>query len=268
MEQRVVGIGSREEQKAFGGRHAKFFSNWASLKWCVERAFLRDIVATADADPIIFYLGRRCFDDFMEIMTLAANGHGFGATTLLRSMYERAVTARHLHLNPDDATLFRDYHWIQLGKLLGAMSSVLGPDSVPPEKVTEVREESAKVRERYLVRHCDHCARTRVNHTWTKLNFVEMARRTGPLGELLVHAYYVPLEQSHSTLRSATNRLRFGEDGEVSFADDPARAVADDAFRTAHLVLLHVLGVQREHFQLADLEAPLEECARQFDNDE
>ena len=203
----------------------------------------------------------------MEIMVLAANGHGFGATTLLRSMYERAVTLRYLHLFPDEAGAFRDYYWIQREKLLGAMSSVLGADRIPAEKLAETRDESAKVRDRYLVSHCDHCRKTRVNHTWTKVNFVEMAKKTGSLGDLLVHAYYVPLEQSHSTIRSATNRLRVGDDGEVLFDDDPARAVADDAFRTAHLVLLHVLSAQREHFELTDLEAPLEECARTFSGD-
>lgn len=263
---KVIGIGSRAEQRAFIDRNDKFFEHWPDLKWCVERAFLRDIQAASDADPLIFYLGRRCFDDFMEIMDLAANGHGFGATTLLRSMYERAVTAHHLHLHPEDAALFREYYWVQLDKLLRGMAAVLGEDLVPKDKLEEAAAESAKVRNDYLVHHCDHCSKTRVNHTWSKLSFVEMAKRTGSLGDLLIHAYYVPLEQSHSTLRSATNRLRLRDDGELTFEDEPDRAVADDAFRTAHLVLLRVLTLQREHFHLDDMEERLDECARRFGN--
>jgi hypothetical protein len=261
---KVIGIGSKTEQKAFIDRHADFFDRWPDLKWCIERAFLRDIQAESDADPLIFYLGRRCFDDFMEIMELAANGHGFGATTLLRSMYERAVTARYVHLNPDEAALFREYYWVQLDKLLRAVVSVLGEDRLPADKLQEAAEESAKVRDDYLVHHCDHCAKTRVNHTWSKLSFVEMAKRTGSLGDLLIHAYYVPLEQSHSTLRSATNRLHLDDDGELAFEDEPARSIADDAFKTAHLVLLHMLALQREHFHLEDMEERLDECARRF----
>jgi hypothetical protein len=259
-----VGIGSPAEQKRFIDRHASFFEQWPELLWCVEHAFLRDIVSTSDVDPLIFYLGRRCFDDFQEIMELAANAHGYGATTLLRSMYERAVTAAYLHRNPDEAALFRDYSAIQSEKLLSAIARVLGDASVPAEALANARAECAVVRDKYLVAHCDHCAKTRVNHTWSKLTFVEIAKRSGELAKLIIHAYYVPLEQSHSTLRSAINRLRMSDDGDMLFEDEPNRSVADDAFATAQLILLHVLDLQREHFHLDDMREKLELCSSGF----
>lgn len=251
----VIGIGSREEQQAFIGRHASFFDRWPALKWCVERAFLRDITARSDADPLIFYLGRRCFDDFMEILALAANGHGFGAMTLPRSMYEHAVTAASLHLDPAAAEQFRDYHFIQRAKLANAIEETIGPGTMNEETLRNVRASAASVRDRYLVPHCERYEKTRVNHSWTRLSFVAMTQKIaaaereetgqdGSLGDLLVHAYFVPLEHAHSTLASATHRLRVDAD-ELQFLDDPPRDIADEAFRTARLVLLHVLSCKR-----------------------
>ena len=274
--EKVVGIGSKQEQQAFIERHGTFFDSWPDLKWCVERAFLRDITAQSDADPLIFYLGRRCFDDFMEILTLAANGHGFGAMTLLRSMYERAVTDAYLHLQPNEAAQFRDYHFIQRAKLANAIEETIGAGTMNEETVANVRAEAATVRDRYLVPHCEHCTRTRVNHSWTRLSFVAMAQKVaeadhretgtdGSIGDLLVHAYYLPLEHAHSTLASATHRLRVDAD-ELQFLDDVPHEIGDEAFRTARLVLLHVLQLQARHFpELHDLLEPLNTYAAGLD---
>ena len=102
MSNKELVIGFPDEVRAFGTRHQRFFDNFDTLKRALERAFVRDIKGSG-ADPIIFYLGWRCLDDFWEILLLAANGYGLGATAHLRGMFERVVTAAYLHIEPDAA---------------------------------------------------------------------------------------------------------------------------------------------------------------------
>lgn len=80
-------------------------------------AFIRTGQTDKPVDRVIFYFGRLCVEDFVEILLLCGNGYGFGATKILRGMFERVITARYLQSNPQFADDFLDYlirRWIYL----------------------------------------------------------------------------------------------------------------------------------------------------------
>ena len=262
-ENRVVGFGLPLEQKDFLVRHQLFFERHSHLKCATEIGFLRTLESSEPSDSVVFYLGRLCVKDFSEIILLCGNGYGLGGMRLLRGMYERAVTARYLHLHPDAAEDYLDYYWVTKHKEAQALRETFGADALPKDKLDEVETQFSRVREKFLVTDCKKCGTTRLNHTWTKLDLVSMARQTGRLGTLIVPAYYLPLEQAHSTPGGIVSRLEGGEEV-TSFKGDPQREDADSCLLLGHHVLLDVLLLQQEHFGLDALAEPLKKCFQDF----
>ena len=87
---------------------------------------LRVLESSTPVDPVIFYLGRLCIEDFNEILVLCANGYGYGASKLIRGMFERVLTGLYLHLHPDQAEDFLDFYWISQRKEINNLKSAFG----------------------------------------------------------------------------------------------------------------------------------------------
>jgi hypothetical protein len=92
--------------------------------------------------------------------------------------------------------------------------------------------------------------------SWSKLDFVTQAKRQPLFGPYIAHAYYLPLLQAHSTLRSASSQLQV-KDGQISFRTD-RRELSDEVFRLAYVLLLNGLATQDEHFHVPGLSDALE----------
>jgi hypothetical protein len=110
-----------------------------------------------------------------------------------------------------------------------------------------------------MISDCKKCGTTRLNHTWTQLDFVSMARRTGDLGKLIVPAYHEPTQQQHSSVSSIIARVEHSGD-RMTFQSGPQLEPARHALQFGHLILLDVLYLQHEHFGLANLEDQLRIC--------
>ena len=138
----------------------------------------------------------------MEILLLCGNGYGVAALKVLRGMYERVVTSRYLHLHPEETESFLEFHWIQDHKLMQAIKETFGEDALEKQTVAEVeaRFQGVKEQERFLVTDCRKCGTKRLNYTWSKLDFVSMAREAGAVGKLIVPGYYIPTRAAHSTV--------------------------------------------------------------------
>ena len=74
-------------------------------------------------------------------------------------------------------------------KLFVAIEETFGKGSVSEKTASDLKERYEAVKDTFHVSLCNKCGTHRVNHTWSKLNFVAMARKTGSLGELTVPAY-------------------------------------------------------------------------------
>jgi len=79
-----------------------------------------------------FWLGHTCRQDFLEIVFLAINGYGAGATKILRSLYERAVTIDYLIQNPNKVDRFLQFAAIQENRALEATLRQVPADRIGP----------------------------------------------------------------------------------------------------------------------------------------
>ena len=257
----VVGI--PEEWEHFRLRHGRFLERFQNLEAAINIAFVRKIAVSETLDRIIYFTGRLCAEEFNEIYLLCGNGYGLAALKLVRGMFERTVTARYLSTHPEEAEDFLDFHWVLQRKLMKAIDGTFGTQLLGQEKREEVEREFQKVRERYTVTDCKECKTTRLNYTWSKLDFVAMAKKAGPIGQLIVPGYYLPTKEAHSTIDAIFTRLDPESEGLV-FDGGPQRKRADDAMITAHNLILNNLELQKEYFKLTSLEEPLQRCLSDF----
>jgi hypothetical protein len=257
-------FGLPQEWNHFAESHGLFLEHWQNLRLALETAFIRTGTTSEPVDRVVFFAGRLCAEDFLEILLLCGNGYGIGAMKILRGMYELAVTARYLHANPAETDAFLDFYWISQYRLAQAISETFGHGVLPPDRVEELKAKRDEVREQFLVTTCRQCGTKAINYSWSKLDFVSMARKTGSLGTLIVPAYYLPTREAHGTIASIFSRLKQGEGGDFDFDEGPQREEADQALITAHNVLLNVLDLQKEHFHLDVLDGPLQRCFQDF----
>jgi hypothetical protein len=259
-----ITFGQPVEQQNFTDSHPLFFERFLNLKTAMDVAFLRQVTMSALPDIVVFYLGRLCVEDFMDILLLCGNGRGTGAMKLLRGMYERVVTARHLHAHPEEVRDFLDFYWINAYKLAQAIKNVFGDGQLSAAKIAELESKRKEVATRFMITDCKKCGTQRLNYTWSKLDFVSMARATGSTGNRIVDAYYLPMEQAHSTVAAIMSRLKEKDDGTITFHDGSQRELADRTLITAHNLILDTLILHKEHFGLTALEGPLQRCLQDF----
>ena len=197
---------------------------------------MREFATEANADKVVFYSGRLAVEDFNEMLVLSGNGYGAGALKLLRGMFERLVTAHYVHTHPTEADNFLDYFWVSQQKVLQVIKENFGADVLNKDLVEEVDTNYRRVKDKFMIPHCDECPKTRLNHNWTRMDIVSMAKVDGMFGKYLVDAYYVPLREAHSTAAAILSRLDIVGDT-VRFEFRPQRKLADAALITSHRLL-------------------------------
>lgn len=249
-------IGSTDAEARFRERNSRFFEGSDVLERAIAGVFDREFTSDDTAQIMIFFIGHRCAEDFREVGLLAANGHGWGATAHLRGMYERAVVASFLKQDPAASIDFVDYDLVRRWKAAQAIKRTFNIDAEDENKLRDLESEFNEVRSRFEVTDCEKCGTKRLNHTWHKLDFVSMAGKTGKLGSLMVPAYYMPLAQAHGTAASVAYRV--GEVDEAFAIDEKSSDTeADRSFQFSHLIMLNVLTIQQEFFELQELSEPL-----------
>ena len=203
-----IEYGYREEWTAFAARHAEFTRRFANIEKSLHVAFQRIHPTTQPWERTIYFLGRLAVEDFMEILLLCANGYGIGAQKLVRGMYERAVTARYLYKYPDEVDNFLAFHRVTDHKLMVAIQSSMGDEVFSQEQVEKVKRDFEAVRAQFVIPDCKTCGTTRLNHTWSRMDIVSMARKADEnLSSLIVPGYYLPTREAHSTLGAIFSRL-------------------------------------------------------------
>ena len=264
-----VEYGYREEWKAFAARHTEFTRRFVNIGKAVDVAFQRIHKTTTPTERTIYFLGRLAVEDFMEMFLLCANGYGIGAQKLIRGMYERAVTARYLYKYPEETDNYLAFHRVTDHKLMIAIqSSPIGGDVFPPEKVEKIKREFETVKARFMISDCKVCKTIRLNHTWTKVDVVSMARMADKnLSLMVVPAYIVPTREFHSTLGAIFSRLdpeAAARNEGLLFDGAAQRDRADQSLITGCNLLLNVLDLQREVFHIQELEPLLQICFEDF----
>jgi hypothetical protein len=237
-----------------------------NLEKALDVAFTRIHPTPTLLERTIYFLGRIVAEEFMEILMLCGNGYGIAAQKILRGMYERAVTARYLFQRPDQIENLVDFHKVSDYKFLKAIEASMG-EIFTKEEAEKIRQDFEAEKARFMITNCKKCETTRLNHTWSKLDIVSMARMNEDLWRLVVPAYYTPTRESHSTMNAIFSRLDVEamKSGHGILFDGAAqRDRADQALVTAHTILLNVLDLQKECFHITELEAVLQLCFADF----
>ncbi len=250
------------EWKNFSERNQKFLRLFPNLLKAMDIAFVRKQTGPK-IDLVVLTLGRLCLEEFMEILLLCGHGYGVAATRIIRGMYERAVTAEYLHDNPDQVEAFINYHHVSGYKLFKQIQRTMGNDTLSAEQTKRIEENYHKYKSQFEVTDCKKCGTVRVNHNWSKLDFVAMAAKTS-LGKLIVPDYYLPTRHIHSTIGAVFSRLEVHEEEGLVFKEAAQRDEADQALIAAHVLMLSILELQQNHFGIEALKTPLQVCLDDF----
>jgi hypothetical protein len=260
----VAGIPT--EWADFESRHKTFLERQPNLSEAMNIAFIRTLRSGEPIERFVFGYGRLCCEDFWEVLLLATNGYGVGATKLLRTLYEHAVTVHYLNEHPDELNDFYDFSYVTEHKLLKPILETFGARAFANTNVNEaeVEQRFQRVKDHFKITDCKKCGTQKLNHTWNKLDFISMARQTGSLGSLVVPAYYGPLTHAHSSFGALASRLSMLAGGGVTFVPTAQHKEADIALMTAHNIILRVVEIQNARFALPGLGEKLQICFQDF----
>lgn len=264
-----IGFGLPQEWQAFISSNPVVISKLQLLLKTLEKTFIRTHTSSPAAGTVVFYLGRLCVEDFMEILLLCGNGYGIGGLKLLRGMYEKAVTAAFISKNPSEADTFLDYHFVHQRKSLNHIRGIFSADQlkefVSDAEMAEIMENSDNVRDQFRETLCAECGTTRDRFSWSKLDLASMARAVGNgFEKLYFPCYYRPTLQSHTTVSALVERLVMRDDNDsITFHEGAQRKAAREAVLLAHHVTLLVVATQNQHFSLG-LDNEIEERIADF----
>lgn len=239
-----------EEERLFNEGHSKFLELLPSLNDVLDNVFKHVVKANREG-LTVFMLGRRCANDFSEILLLASNGYGFAALQILRSMFEKLVDARYLHEHPTEVDNFWDFHLVLLVKLgYATVAAKFDPEW-----------EKSVARFKTLGKKKD-----RTQPRWTKLTLVDEAKHVG-LGDHLQGAYYLPNAFIHNSSAELLFALEADANGRftpLDFNNPAERRMADVAVHQGLLFLILVLQLQVEHYGWEDSAVEVQEFLNRF----
>jgi Family of unknown function (DUF5677) len=264
--QAVSVIGFPDATAAFEQRHPQFMGKMQTIEKAINVAVVRVHDNTTLPDRLVYCMGTLIAESFMEILLVAANGYGGAAMKLLRTMYEQTVTLKYLHEHPEEAARFLEYHAVQRYRLVRPIEETFGEGTIPKDEVENVTEEYKTAKKQFMTKSCKSvtCSEERVSHTWSKLDFVSMAKKAGDIGNLIVNGYYIPLGYAHPTLSPFRERFEFVAEGHLMFTCEEQPKIADMALMTAHNCLLTALEVQANHFNIQELKELIDGCVRDW----
>jgi hypothetical protein len=250
--QPIFEIPDTEKSRAFAARNPQFPAALLKLFETANKCFGRDPHPKNHLENLCFWLGHTCRQDFLEIVFLGINGYGAGATKILRSLYERAVTIEYLIQNPNKAERFLKFAAIQENRAVEAALRRIPPDKIdaqmgPGNTVAEVRRRYEQYKGNFKASACEVCG-AKTPPSWD-IDLASMIQRVGePYKRVFVLAYTNPNFQIHATLASANPHDENREEHD-----------AKTALMVAIELLLAVIRSQNGLFSLS-LEADLEAC--------
>ena len=246
----VLHFSQPSEEYSFSERNARLLSLLPALNDALDSVFSNTVIPDRES-LTVFMLGRRCANDFEEILLLASNGHGFAALQILRSMFEKLVDSCYLHKHPAEVDAFWDYYFVQIEKLNYQDIA----DKTNPNWRTIAAKFKSKGKKG-----------TRTQPRWAKDNLVKMAKDQG-LENSLKHAYYLPNLFIHNSVAEIMFALEQDQNGKftpVDFNNPKERRMADIAIIHAFLLLLKTLELQIEHYGWDDSKALVQSFVNQF----
>ena len=252
--------GNTPEAEAFFGRNKKFVPIFDRLIVLTNKCFSRSFQPTNRTDDVCFHLGQTCRDDFLEILFLAVNGYGIGASKLLRGLYERSVALAYMVKHSEKADRFFKFGAIQEYKVMRAARGLATEEDFDKamggrttvKEITQLREE---FKGDFQVEVCKECHRMDTAFSWDKKDVLAQARDVGhPFDKFYLGSYAIPNMHVHASLTSAMH----GANPSDTHADERLDE-ADFALMNAVQLFIMALRSQNTLFSLG-LESDLDVC--------
>lgn len=239
-----------EAQARFEQTYQPFIDEIATLEPLIQRLFRRtETTRTTNADLLVFVLTRAAVDDFHEAYILAANGLSIGALKIVRSLYERVVTAAYMADFPDSAQDFIDYDAVHKYKLLNRLPPELRDQQLGAQRAFEIEAEYRRVKPKFEKEFCD-CGAKRVLPSWTSLDTYSLALKAKRgLAELYGTAFLWPTYYLHTSLIDAAGRIE-ARGGETALIGGAQSRYVGEALIAAHRLLLAAIELNISHFSL------------------
>ena len=256
-----IEFGRADERALFVQTHKEFIKCRPLLYDAFTKAFFREYPPKLSfQDFIVVALGKLCVDHFDDIELLCANRCGDGAFIIVRSMFEKLVDAHYIHAHPEKAESFRDFFFVHMRTVRNQIENTYGKESISDDYRSIVDTNFERVREEFSYK--TNKGKEKTKSSWSDKGLVDMAIEVG-LRDFLVPAYYVPIEKAHPSVPSVMSQAKdVGHNKKLLFGKDfhTEREVCSDALMVAHRIILKVLILQCQHFQLSDLDPLIEKC--------
>jgi hypothetical protein len=246
----------------FQSQHEALLKHIPDLVGLYEAALDSPKELPTPVDRVVHGLTRMCIEEFMEIIVVCGNGCGIAGLKLLRTLYENAVSARYLHLEPAEVGQFLDYVWIDQWKIMRAIDEEF-PGDMEKELSEAAERDYLRVKPAFEVELCPECHRRGTNYRWSKLDFVSMALKCNGLDEFLVPAYRDLLKYTHAGAGGLFARVSAKGDT-IVHRGVPQWEEADSALFASHAITLRVIGFYMEHFDVVSLQDRLHLCGEKF----
>jgi hypothetical protein len=247
-------FGDTEKSRAFLSRSPQFPA-------ALEKVMIAANKCLARAEPpseklvehICFWLGHTCRHDFIEILFIAINGYGGGATKLLRSLYERAVTIDYIIQNPEKVGRFtrfaalQEHRAIEAALRTGLTEVQIDAEASAGNTVAEIRTRFEQHKAEFKASECKVCG-VKTPASWD-VDFSSMVRKVGdPYNKLFLLCNNGPNFLIHATLASASQRDDAREEADAQ----AAIMVATELFLSVLSSLNTLLGLK--------LDADIDSC--------
>jgi hypothetical protein len=214
----------------------------------------------------VFFLGSNCCEEFYEILLLCGNGYGAGATRLLRTLYENAVTTAYIATHPEEADNFLDYNCVHEKRMLDNFKKVAPREvekTVPADRIKQIADTYEAMKAKFQMTDCKKCGTKKLQQGWTKKSPEQLASIAGERYQsLYVYCYFLPMLRTHATAAGMADHMELKE-GMLTVDTEGGKRMVNTALLGAHRVLLAILRTQDEYFKLG-LAAEIEEREKDF----
>jgi len=266
MSKLPVSVGDAAAQQRFIAAHKAFLLEFPDLQRALETVFTvaqRKISESApaigaprtdedDAKATVYSLERAAYDDFAELLNLAGNGMGLGATKVVRSIYERFVTAMYIAKNPPEAKIFIDHGKIERGKLINRWKEVAPErlaEDFTEEELAQIQRDFKDAKARQKEERCSKCDQPKTQNEWTRIDLSRMAKEVDESAyKAYASCYLHPTYLTHATATGLDARVRITDGGpEYKVLSEPE---AHKALQKGHYLILGVLSHLNTYLKL------------------
>ncbi len=270
-----AGVGDAEMQRRFIELHGPFIQEFRNVETFEKRISDLTIerynqipssgaVSLAHNTPefearlahlVLHSLAKAAFEDFGELLVLAGNGLGFGATKILRSLYERVVMAAFLGNKPSEAAIFVEQDAIDLHKLRQRLFDI-APElkaDFTPEDIQALDDRYQQSRARAKSEICTKCGQPKNDDAWARVALDKRAEAVDKAAgtdfvALYAFCYLVPTYHAHAKASGLQMRLEMTDTGwsDKKSSENEAHA----AVMRGHCLLLKLFKQRNEYFNL------------------